>query len=181
MPMIRPFGPLALCAVLAACAHGADETAMVPAAIAPLSPGNPHRGAISDIEIAGGKETDPALASQIADADFKAALCSALLLSGALSASGRYLLRAEIEEITQPLFGVDMLVGLTVRYRLQDRAGKTRRERRIVTRHTARLGEAFLGSERLRYANEGAARENIAAFLRALGAEARAGGVAGVS
>ncbi|MBL3597270.1 hypothetical protein JMM63_17135 [Rhodovulum sulfidophilum] len=72
MPMIRPFGPLALCAVLAACAHGADETAMVPAAIAPLSPGNPHRGAISDIETAGGKETDPALASQIADADSKA-------------------------------------------------------------------------------------------------------------
>ncbi|MBL3563575.1 hypothetical protein JMM59_00865 [Rhodovulum sulfidophilum] len=74
MPMIRPFGPLALCAVLAACAHGVDETAMVPAAIAPLSPGNPHRGAISDIETAGGKETNPALASQIADADFKTAL-----------------------------------------------------------------------------------------------------------
>ncbi|NDK33514.1 hypothetical protein [Rhodovulum sulfidophilum] len=102
-------------------------------------------------------------------------------MSGALSASVRYVLSAEIEDITQPLFGVDMQVGLTVRYRLQDRAGKTRWERRIVTRHTARLGEAFLGSERLRYANEGAARENIAAFLRALGAEARAGGVAGVS
>ncbi|MBL3597269.1 hypothetical protein JMM63_17130 [Rhodovulum sulfidophilum] len=58
-------------------------------------------------------------------------------MSGALSASGRYVLSAEIEDITQPLFGVDMQVGLTVRYRLQDRAGKARWERRIVTRHRA--------------------------------------------
>ncbi|MBL3570058.1 hypothetical protein BV509_12915 [Rhodovulum sulfidophilum] len=173
---------LALSLALGACvAQRADETAMVPTAIAPLPPGNPYRGAVSGVESTGGKETSPLLYSQIGDAEFKAALRSALLLAGAYSASGRYMLSAAIEDVRQPMFGADMTVEITVLYRLEDRSGTTRWERRIVSRHTAKFGEAMMGAERLRYAKEGAARENIASFLRALGAEARAGGVAGVS
>jgi hypothetical protein len=53
--------------------------------------------------------------------------------------------------------------------RLVDRAsGRTTYEEKIATPHTATIGDAFLGFERLRLANEGAMRANISRLIERL-------------
>ena len=55
-----------------------------------------------------------------------------------------------------------MTVTATVRYTLVSDADQAVKwDQTLVTPYTAKLGEALVGSERLRLANEGAMRENI--------------------
>ena len=42
-------------------------------------------------------------------------------------------------------------------------------ERKLATPYTAKMGDAFVGTERLRLANEGAVRENISKLIGDLG------------
>jgi hypothetical protein len=65
--------------------------------------------------------------------------------------------------------GFDMTVTVGVTYSLVERAtGKERLNRRISVPYTASFGEAFSGTERLRVANEGAVRANIAKLIEEL-------------
>lgn len=62
-----------------------------------------------------------------------------------------------------------MTVTATVNYVLVERAtGKTVLERRIALPYTAALDDAFLGSERLRLASEGAMKTNIGKIIEDL-------------
>jgi hypothetical protein len=67
-----------------------------------------------------------------------------------------------IGKVDQPMFGFSMTVKMEVSYTLKDiQSGKTVWTRDINSEYTAKASAAFAGVERLRLANEGAARENI--------------------
>ena len=73
------------------------------------------------------------------------------------------------------MFGVSLKVEMTVRYNVIDSNGRIRLDRTIDSVYTAAFSESLIGVERLRKANEGAARDNIARFLRVLGSVATGG------
>lgn len=169
---------LTVCALLAGCAAPADKEAMVPIDIKMVSSTNSYHGSVRSVTSHGGEETNPMWTSEISSADFKVALEKALLEAGIYSPTGRYTVRADILELEQPMFGVSLTVTMKVRYNVMDASGRIRMDRTIVSDYTAAFSESAYGVERLRKANEGAARENIALFLQTLGAEARGSGVA---
>ena len=80
--------------------------------------------------------------------------------------SGRYLLMAHLEKLEQPFMGFDMTVTAAVAYTLIERStGKTVWQKSIATPYTAKVGDAFVGTERLRLANEGSVRQNITQLI----------------
>lgn len=67
------------------------------------------------------------------------------------------------------MMGFDMTVGSTVRYSLIET--QTRKEvyaRVIQISYTAKMSDAFIGSQRLKLANEGAVKANIESFINDL-------------
>lgn len=165
----------AICLIVGACAAPAEKTAMVPAEISLVSASSPYRANVSKVDTHGGQETNPMLMSQISAEDFKVALSDALKAAGILNPSGRYTVRADILGLEQPMFGVSVRVKMTVRYNVIDSSGRIRLDRTIDSVYTAEFSESLIGVERLRKANEGAARDNIARFLRVLGSAATGG------
>lgn len=156
---------------LVACATGAGKEAMtatIPAAKVQAMP-QQLRGQVALKDVVGGRETNAILKSNISSSEFQAALDASLRNAGLAPEdpkSGRYELAATIEEVDQPVFGFEMTVTATVHYDLIDRATrKTAWEKTITLPYTAKMGDAFYGPERLRLANEGAARVNIESFL----------------
>ncbi|MCI3953766.1 MAG: hypothetical protein K0R53_3266, partial [Burkholderiales bacterium] len=83
--------------------------------------------------------------------------------------AGLYQVAAMIERVDQPVVALDMTVTTTVYYSLIERSSNKSVWSQTVTRsYTARMADAFLGSKRLRMANEGSAKANIQAFLEEL-------------
>jgi hypothetical protein len=130
---------------------------------------NELRGQVAVKDVVGGKETNPMWMSSISSSDFEAALEASLRNSGLGAASrqmGRYLVAATLQRVDQPMIGFSLTVSTTVNYELIERAtNKTAWSRTITRSYTAQMSDAFLGSERLRLANEGSARVNIEAFI----------------
>lgn len=120
-------------------------------------------------DVTGGKETNPMWMSNVGSAEFEQALEASLRAGGMLApsrAAGKYMLTAHLEKLDQPAFGVNFTVTATVQYTLSERAtGKDVFIRKVTTPYTASFGDAVLGVERLKLANEGAIRANIAKFL----------------
>ena len=116
-------------------------------------------------EVSGGKETNPMWVSNVGNSEFEQALENSLRDAGLLSVgkqAGKYTLTAHMEKVDQPLMGISMTVSVTVGYSLIERAsGKEILNRRISLPYTASFDAAFMGTERLRLANEGAIRVNI--------------------
>lgn len=123
-------------------------------------------------DVTGGKETNPAWLSNVSSSEFERALEESLRSVGMLSANrqlGRYQLVAHLEKLDQPLIGFDMTVTANVGYLLVERAsGKTVWQKTLVTPYTAKVSDAFVGSERLRLANEGTIRHNITQLVAEL-------------
>ncbi len=123
-------------------------------------------------EVTGGKATNPAWMSNVGSADFERALEDSLRSVGMLASSresGRYLLTANLAKLEQPMFGFDMTVTSTVTYALIERAsGKTVWTKSLDAPFTAKTSDAFVGTERLRLANEGSIRESISRVIREL-------------
>lgn len=120
-------------------------------------------------DVTGGKETNPMWVSNVGSSDFERALEDSLRAVGMLAAnrqSGRYLLMAHLEKLEQPFMGFDMTVTAAVAYTLIERStGKTVWQKSIATPYTAKVGDAFVGTERLRLANEGSVRQNITQLI----------------
>jgi hypothetical protein len=124
-------------------------------------------------EVNGGEKTNPLWTSEIDGADFRAALSQSLNNAGLLSTSGDapFSLRANLLKVEQPLFGLDLEVTTEVEYTLVEKAsGKVLFRETLRTPFTAGVSDAFMAIKRLRLANEGAAKENIAALLKRLSA-----------
>jgi hypothetical protein len=128
------------------------------------------REAVSVGAVTGGQATNPLWASQVGNDAFAAALRESLAAHAMLDPSGRRLrVDATLMPLGQPLAGLDLEVTATVFYRVLDVAtGRVVFERPIAAAFTATFGDQALAIERLRLANEGAVRANIAAFIAAL-------------
>ncbi len=133
---------------------------------------SPLSGSVAIKDVTGGSETNPLWISKVSSADFERALETSLRAAGLLSANRQgspYTLVADLRSLDQPAFGLDLKVTATVTYLLVERAsGKTTYEKTIVTSHTAVIGDAFIATERLRLANEGAMRTNISRLIEDL-------------
>ena len=132
----------------------------------------PLRDNVAVTEVTGGKETNPMWMSNVSSSEFERALETSLRDVGLLSngkQAGKFILLANMEKLEQPFIGISMTVTASVHYTVINRA--TRKEvlsRTIAIPYTASFGDAFLGTERLKLANEGAVRNNIAALINEL-------------
>ena len=161
----------ALTALLAGCASGARSTAMVP-----QIPALVHQNTDSvSVSVIGGKKTDPLWASQVSNEDFQNALTQAITNSKLFSTvlpmgSGKYVLEIRLLKLKQPLLGFDMMVVATTDWALYSGAPNSNAiwSDTISRDYTATVGDALMGVERLRLANEGAIRETIKAGLQEL-------------
>jgi hypothetical protein len=157
--------------VLAGCATPAAVEQM--AVSLPVVQTNPtFKSAVSVAEVTGGKETNALWTSQVSSDGFKRALEQSLENAGMFSkivAGSKYQLTADLTRLDQPLLGFDMTVSSTVRYSLLET--QTRKEiysRVIQVSYTATVSDAFMGTQRLKLANEGAVKSNIEAFIKDL-------------
>ena|SRR5215831_14498551 len=162
---------LAAAAVLDGCATPArveQMTASAPAAATAAMP-EALKQNVAIKDVTGGKETNPLWASQVSSSEFEAALEASLRNAGLLQPNrqgGRFTLVANLDKLEQPFIGLDMTVTATVTYTLVERStAKTVWQKTLVTPYTAKFGDALFGVERLKLANEGAARANISALI----------------
>ena len=165
--------PLVAAVLLSGCASPArvdQMTASVPPAQRIVE--TPLRTNIAVRDVTGGKETNPMWISNVGSSEFEQALEASLREAGLLAAgkqAGKYTLVAHLENVDQPFGGFNMTVTATVSYSLVERAtGKEVLNRKVSLPYTASFDAAFVGSERLRIANEGAVRVNITKLIEEL-------------
>jgi len=153
---------IALTAMTAGCATGAKSSAMVVERVGPT-----HRSSADvSVVVSGGKETSSMGGSQISSDAFSQALSDSIeksnLFTKVSAAGARYKLAAFIGKVDQPMLGFSMTVKMEVSYTLTDtKAVAAVWTKNIASEYTAKVSDAFAGVERLRLANEGAAKENI--------------------
>ena len=127
------------------------------------------RGNVAVSDVTGGKETNPMWKSSVGSDDFMQALEGSLRTVGLLAPtrqSGLYSLTAHLQNLDQPNFGFDMTVTASVLYAVVERkTGKEIFRKTIAVPYTAKMGDAFSGTERLKLANEGAIRTNITQLI----------------
>jgi len=161
---------VAIVAVLSGCASGAKtENMSVFADASVVNAKTPLKSNVAVKDVTGGQETNPAWKSNIGSSEFEQALESSLRSAGLLSPgkqAGNYFLTVHLEKVDQPFVGLDMTVTASVNYMLTERSsGKNVFSRTITLPYTAKFSDAFAGYERLRLANEGAAKTNIKALI----------------
>jgi hypothetical protein len=166
---------IATAAVLAGCATPARIDQMqvdTPMATRAALANSALKGNVAVKDVTGGQETNPMWVSNVGSADFERALEQSLRNAGLLSENrqaGKYTLTAHLQKLDQPMFGASFTVTATVQYTLVERAtGKDVFTRTLTTPYTAAFSDAFMGSERLKLANEGAIRTNIKALIDSL-------------
>jgi len=163
---------LAAALLLSACASGARTGAMTAPVSANtlIAASSPAYAAIDVGSVTGGSETSPLWKSKVSNENFETALQQSLDLHGmAGMGHGRYVLNAQLLYLDQPTISFNSTVTAKVHYALVSRRDEsTKFDDTIKTSYTATIGDAFVGVERLRLANEGAIRENIDALMKEL-------------
>lgn len=170
--LLNTIACLATALLLPACASGARTGAMtVPVSGDTLiGASSPAYNAIDVGSVTGGSETSPLWKSEVSNENYRAALQQSLELHAmAGTGHGRYVLSAQLMELDQPFVGFDSTVTATVRYSLiSNQDGSTKFDETIKTPYTASFSDAFVGTERLQLANEGAIRKNIDVLIKKL-------------
>lgn len=161
-----------LLAVLQGCATAAKIDEMVPTTSVVADSNSKFYKNIFVSSASGGDETNPLWTSEISADDFRKALEIALQNAEILSelrSSSTYEIQVFLDEVEQPIAGLDMTVTTQVTYQVIDFNTRERIfDKQITAAYTAEFGDAFMGVERLRLANEGAAEKNIRQFLSEL-------------
>jgi hypothetical protein len=171
-------GCVALAVVsLFGCASPARSTEMTPTDLVGLR----EKGSTVSIVVTGGRATDAATATFIANEDFAAAIRAGIehtrLFGNVLPADAAFLLTVDLLELQQPIAGFDITVRLSAEWRLQRRGERAAFWRSIISSdYTAGVGEAFDATKRKQLAIEGAGRKNIAAGLREISSLENLGG-----
>jgi len=166
---------IGLTALLGACASPARMNAMIPERTAEttISENSPLLSSIELGAVSGGESTNPLWTSEVGNPEFQAALRNALANHALLAKiNPKYELTAHLLNVDQPVIGTSFTVTSSVRYEIIDK--KSRKHiinETIQTPYTASFSDAFIAVERLRLANEGAIRENIAALIKLVVAE----------
>jgi hypothetical protein len=168
MQLVRPLAAAGLLA-LAGCASAADPTAMAVTAQANERPfPQPLQHAMCVRDVTGGEKTNPMWVSKVDNDGFKLALNNSLGSSGlaaADDASCHYKVDVNLLGLSQPGMGFDMTVTSHVNYKVFDTSGQPLVLETIDTPYTATVGDAFVGVERLKLANEGSIRVSIQKFF----------------
>jgi hypothetical protein len=158
--------------LLAGCATGAKTVNMTPTKLYVTSQ---HPYSVSTA-VSGGEDTNALSHSKISDVAFRGALEAAIRNSCVFSQivpinGADYHLEVVITNLGQPMAGFNMTVVLTTNWKLT-KAGSSQPiwQDFIATKHTATVGDNVVAVERLRVANEGAARKNIEEGIRCLSA-----------
>lgn len=166
---------------LVGCAEPARQGEMVPQGISKVPASSSLSNRIASVTATGGEKTNPLWTSEISSEEFRSAVEQSLQAAGMFSAGGDLRLETFLLEVDQPLMGFDLTVMVNARYRIVDGRGRVRFDRTIKSSYVATFSDAFMGSERLKLANEGAARENILLFINTLKASGLSRPVAAVS
>lgn len=175
MPLLRVLFASVFAIVLTGCASSAKIEGMTVSEnqAQTLQFDKPLHDNLLLSEVNGGEATNPLWTSEIDGPAFQAALQQSLDKAGLLSTSSEapFSLRANLLQVDQPLFGLNFEVTTEVEYTLVDNAsGKVLFREKVRTPFTAGVGDSFMAVKRLRLANEGSAKENIAALLKRLSA-----------
>ena len=127
------------------------------------------KNAVGVAETTGGSETKSIGTSEISNEAFGKALKESLRKQDLFSEYGKYQLEVHILKVTRPLGRFNMTVTTHVEYTLVDSTTtKVVFEETIIADHTAITTDALTAIKRLRLANEGSAKRNIAQFLNQL-------------
>jgi hypothetical protein len=128
-----------------------------------------YKNAVAIRSVTGGAAMNIMTVPGVTDEPFKAALEGSLAAHGYLAnaTTPKFLVDAEIQNLQQPLFGLDMNVQATVVYKISGSDG-TNVTYPISAQGTASFSDSPLGVDRMRIANERAMQENITQFLKAL-------------
>jgi hypothetical protein len=160
---------------LTACASGAGTAEMTVAAtssVASVNAGQPGYQALTVTDVTGGTKTNPLWASKVSSEDFKAALEASLKAKGYLAADGssaKIKVSAALVGLKQPMAGLDMSVTSQVHYVVTNAAtGAKIFDDLVANTGTATMGEALIGAERLKKANEHSIQGNIESFINRL-------------
>ena len=127
---------------------------------------------IAVADVTGGRETNPLWISQVSSQAFRSALEDSLANAGVfeqvLSAS-KYRLTADLNQLEQPAFGIDMTVTSSIKYTVVDtKTGKNVYSRLISAPFTAGFSDSPLGATRVRIATEGSIKKNIELLINDL-------------
>jgi len=166
---MRIFTLALLALTLTACASPSDPTRMVAQVnqTTRIEASSNLYGEVSVGDVSGGRETNPLWTSQVSTEDFAEALRQSFAAHAMLSTdTGVFRLDAQLVELKQPLVGFDMTVNSKVQYTLTNvQTNEVVYDRTVEENFTARMGDAFVGVERLRLANEGSIRTNIETMI----------------
>ncbi len=174
MPVTRLIAVLAL-GLLAACSQPARVNEMAvfttggEALASERAPALAQAVTIGTIE--GGSITTGVNPSQVDNEALRGALELTMVSHRIYAApsQARYRLSGILQELRQPFFAFDMTVTSNILWTMVEAASGTAVwQDLVVTPHTARLGEALLGVERLRVANEGSIKANLTELMRRL-------------
>lgn len=173
MSILRLLSACLFVSVLAGCASPAkiESMTVAPSQVSAQSFDPALQSNVQLDDVQGGSKTNPLWTSEIDGGDFQEALRQSLDNAGLLNNNDQapLSLTANLIRVEQPLFGLDFKVTTVVEYVLLDKAsGKVLMRETLTTPYTAGVGDAFVAVKRLRLANEGAAKENIAALLKRL-------------
>ena len=150
-------------AVMSGCATPATYEGMVPG---DYDTARKHAKSVN-VQVGGGQQTSSMGKSQISDEAFSKALVEAITKSQTFSQvvqgkGGDYQLLVSIISMEQPTFGMNFTVKMEAGWTLKNVAtGQVVWQEAIKSQHTATTSDAFVGTTRLRMANEGAAKNNI--------------------
>lgn len=175
--LMRAMKGAAVCAALlslAACATASLPSQMVatPGDIAPAASGEAAYQRLRVGQVTGGSETNPLWMSNVSNADFRSALESSLRIVNYLSddpSKAGLEITASIVDLQRPIAGLDMSVTSKIRYTAKPVGGGAAvYDDTVAATGTAKFGEALLGVERLRKANEASISANITEFIKRL-------------
>ena len=120
--------------------------------------------------VTGGQAMNVLTIPGVPNEPFKAALESSLAANGYLASEGappKFYIDAEIQDLDQPLIGIDLEVKSSVLYKVSGGGGPTK-SYPIKATGSAGISDSLIAADRMRIANERAMQQNIKLFLQAL-------------
>lgn len=151
------------------CTSGAKQESMIYAPAKAMNYDEALKKSVHVTTTRGGETTNPVWTSEISNDAFSEAVKETLLRQGLLSNNGKYKLEIILIKVEQPLFGIDFEVTTHIKYTLTDSSDSSIiLNETVVASYTATFADAFVGSKRLRLANEGSGKENIKGLLQKL-------------
>ena len=156
-------GVLALCGALGGCASGADADAMIPDTVN-VEKTHPYS---VNVEVTGGRATEPTGMPQIANEAFDEAITQTLIKAETFAKvqedkSGSYELDVIIFKVQHPVSGENASVTIETGWTLTNQlTGEIVWQQALRSTYTASADSDITFTGRLKKATEGAAKDNI--------------------